>query len=84
MGLLLIYTGITASFIASGTDNSFAVTKDGKVYSWGFSENSQTGQGPVSIVKTATLVDNTAIRGKKITFAAGGGQFSMLAGPADI
>lgn len=38
----------------------------------------------MGIVKTATLIDNTAIHGKKITWAAGGGQFSMLAGPADI
>lgn len=71
--------------VAAGTDNSFAVTKDGKVYSWGFSSNYQTGQGVIDDIKVPTLIDNTAIRGKMITGAGAGGQYSILTGiPGDV
>ena len=70
--------------VAAGTDNSFALTKDGKVYSWGFSSNYQTGQGTIDDIKVPTLIDNTAIRGKQIVVAGAGGQFSVLAGKADV
>ncbi|KAH8179077.1 regulator of chromosome condensation (RCC1) repeat domain-containing protein [Sarocladium implicatum] len=69
--------------VAAGTDNSFAVTKDGKVYSWGFSSNYQTGQGTIDDIKVPTLIDNTAIRGKMITGAGAGGQYSVLTGIAE-
>ncbi|KAK0388065.1 hypothetical protein NLU13_4309 [Sarocladium strictum] len=69
--------------VAAGTDNSFAVTKDGKVYSWGFSSNYQTGQGVIDDIKVPTLIDNTAIRGKMITGAGAGGQYSILTGIAE-
>lgn len=69
--------------VAAGTDNSFAVTKDGKVYSWGFSSNYQTGQGTIDDVETPTLIDNTATRDKQIVAAGAGGQFSILLGVAD-
>lgn len=66
--------------VACGTDNSFAVTEDGKAYSWGFSANYQTGQGETEDdIEVPTLIDNTAVRGKKIVFAGAGGQFSLLA-----
>ncbi|KAF4122209.1 regulator of chromosome condensation [Geosmithia morbida] len=66
--------------VAAGTDNSFAVTGDGKVYSWGFSSNYQTGQGVMDDIEKPTIVDNTAIRGKKIVLAGAGGQFSVVMG----
>lgn len=69
--------------VAAGTDNSFAVTSSGKVYSWGFSSNYQTGQGTIDDIHTPTLIDNTAIRDKKIVAAGAGGQFSVLVGLAD-
>lgn len=69
--------------VAAGFDNSFAVTGDGKAYSWGFSSNYQTGQGTIDDIHTPTLIDNTAIRGKKIIGAGAGGQFSVLFGVAD-
>ena len=66
--------------VACGTDNSFAVTEDGKAYSWGFSANYQTGQGETDDdIEVPTLVDNTAVRGQKLVFAGAGGQFSVLA-----
>ncbi|RDA95517.1 hypothetical protein CP533_5415 [Ophiocordyceps camponoti-saundersi (nom. inval.)] len=64
--------------VAAGTDNSFAVSRDGKVYAWGFSANYQTGLGTMDDVHTPTLVDNSAIRDKKIIAAYAGGQFSVV------
>ncbi|TQV97900.1 hypothetical protein V2A60_006385 [Cordyceps javanica] len=69
--------------VAAGSDNSFAISKDGKAYSWGFSSNYQTGQGTIEDIKTPTQIDNTAIRGKQIVGAGAGGQFSVLFGTAE-
>lgn len=55
---------------------------DGRVYSWGFSANYRTALRTEDSVETPTLVDNTAIHGRKLTFAGCGGQFSVFAGPA--
>lgn len=68
--------------VAAGSDNSFAIARDGKAYSWGFSSNYQTGQGTIEDIEEPTLIDNTAIRGKHIIGAGGGGQFSILTGKA--
>jgi regulator of chromosome condensation len=71
-------------FVAAGPDTGAAITKDGKVYTWGFNENYQTGQGKATDVPVATLVDNTAVREKKLVFAGFGGQFGVLGGiPAE-
>jgi regulator of chromosome condensation len=56
------------------------VDVDGKAYSWGFSANYQTGQGTDDDVDETTLIDNTAIRGKKLIAAGAGGQFGILVG----
>ncbi|KAM0265404.1 hypothetical protein ACHAQJ_000246 [Trichoderma viride] len=69
--------------VAAGTDNSFAISKDGKAYSWGFSSNYQTGQGTLDDIHVPTLIDNTATRDKKIIAAGAGGQFSILIGVAE-
>ncbi len=61
------------------TDHSFAVGDNGKVYSWGFSANYQTGQGTTDDIEVPTLIDNSAIREKVITWAGAGGQYSILA-----
>ncbi|KAI9732112.1 MAG: hypothetical protein M1834_004208 [Cirrosporium novae-zelandiae] len=77
-----IIPGILADSIAAGIDDSFAITKDGEAYSWGFSANYRTGLGSEDSVNEATLIANTAVKGKRLTFAGCGGQFSVLAGPA--
>ncbi|PTB62356.1 RCC1/BLIP-II protein [Trichoderma citrinoviride] len=69
--------------VAAGTDNSFAISKDGKAYSWGFSSNYQTGQGTIDDIHVPTLIDNTATRDKKIIGAGAGGQYSVLIGLAE-
>ncbi|TVY87380.1 Protein pim1 [Lachnellula willkommii] len=66
--------------IAAGPDNGAAITSDGKAYTWGFNANYQTGQGPVPDVPVATLVDNTAVRGKNLVSVGLGGQFGVLGG----
>lgn len=74
--------GIQASFVAAGADHSIAVGEDGRLWSWGFSANYQTGQGTDDDIEIASIVENTAVRGKKMTWAGAGGQFSVFAGPA--
>ena len=46
--------------------------------SWGFSANYQTGQGTIEDIEVPTVIDNTAIRGRRIHSAGAGGQFSIL------
>ncbi|KAK4230144.1 regulator of chromosome condensation 1/beta-lactamase-inhibitor protein II [Podospora fimiseda] len=64
--------------VAAGTDHSFAITREGKVYSWGFSGNYQTGQGTTDDIETPELIDNSAIRDRKIIFAGAGGQYGIV------
>ena len=65
--------------VAAASDHSLAVTKEGEAFSWGFNVNFQTGQGgEVDDVEEATLVNNTAVRGKKLVAASSGGQFTVL------
>jgi regulator of chromosome condensation len=70
--------------VAAGSDNSFAIDTTGKAYSWGFSANYQTGQGTDDDIFVPTLIDNNAVRDKKLTGAAAGGQFSILYGEHQV
>ncbi|TAQ87161.1 hypothetical protein B7494_g4514 [Chlorociboria aeruginascens] len=76
--------GIVGEFVSAATDTCVVVDKEGKAWSWGFSGNYQTGQGTTVDVKKATVIDNSAIKEKKLCFAGAGGQFSVLAGAADV
>ncbi|KAI1458679.1 regulator of chromosome condensation 1/beta-lactamase-inhibitor protein II [Annulohypoxylon moriforme] len=75
--------GIKTTYVAAGTDTSFAIDEAGKVYSWGFSANYQTGQGTIDDIEVPTVIDNTAIRDRKIIWAGAGGQYSMVAAAAN-
>ena len=79
----VIVKGVKGASVAAGIDDSFAVTLQGEVFSWGFSANYRTGLGTEEPVLEATCVENSAIKGKKLTFVGCGGQFSVLAGPAE-
>lgn len=68
-----------ATFVAAGTDTSFAISPEGKAYSFGFSANYQTGQGTTDDVEVPTVIANSAVADRKITFAGAGGQYSLLA-----
>lgn len=78
-----VIPGINGDVVSAGTDSCLVITKEGKAYSWGFSSNYQAGQGDLDDVKEATLIDNTAVRGKKLCWAGAGGQFSVLCGEAE-
>lgn len=70
---------ISAANAAAGSDHSIVVTKDGKAYGFGFNEYGQCGVGTTDDVQTAELIENTAVKGKKIVAVGCGGQFSCLA-----
>lgn len=64
----------------AGTDTSYVITEEGRVYSWGFNTNYQCGIGEtVGDVLTPQLIDNSVVKEKKILFAGAGGQFGVLA-----
>ncbi|RAK75569.1 RCC1 domain-containing protein [Aspergillus fijiensis CBS 313.89] len=73
--------GIKANAVAAGSDHSIAIDSDGHPWSWGFSATYQTGQGTQDDIEVATVVENTAIRGKRLTWAGAGGQFSVFTEP---
>ncbi|EPY51662.1 ran GDP/GTP exchange factor [Schizosaccharomyces cryophilus OY26] len=67
--------------VCCGTHHSLAVTNDGKVYSWGSSENYEVGQGDTDEeIVVPTLVRSKAITNASIRVAGAGGQFSVIAG----
>ncbi|KAF9892391.1 hypothetical protein FE257_002168 [Aspergillus nanangensis] len=73
--------GIKATFVAAGSDHSLAIDTDGRPWSWGFSATYQTGQGTQDDIEIATVIENTAVRGKKLNWAGAGGQFSIFTEP---
>ena len=82
-GPVMQISGLDAVCADAGIDHCIAVAKDGKAYGWGFSSSYQTGQGTDEDIERASLIDNTAIRGKKMSWAGCGGHFSVLAGEGD-
>jgi regulator of chromosome condensation len=74
---------IHAVTAAAGSDHCIAIDREGKAYSWGFSTTFQTGLGTDEDVEVATVIDNTAVRDKKLVWAGAGGQFSVIAGLAN-
>ncbi|KAI1945712.1 hypothetical protein LOZ12_006300 [Ophidiomyces ophidiicola] len=71
---------LAAEFVAAGSDHSLCIDREGRAWSWGFSVNYQTGQGTDDDIEIATVIDNTAVRGKQMSWAGAGGQYSILAG----
>lgn len=72
--------GIMAKHVTADSDHSIAITTSGQAYSWGLSTSYQTGLGVENDVKVATLIDNTALRGKQLNWAGAGGQYSIFTG----
>jgi regulator of chromosome condensation len=62
-----------------GPEHTIVINKNGRAYSWGFSANYQTGQGSDDDVEAPTLLDNTAVKETKLTWAGAGGQYSIVA-----
>ncbi|KAG2417168.1 hypothetical protein HFD88_008386 [Aspergillus terreus] len=76
--------GIKATHVAAGSDHSLAIDAEGRPWSWGFSATYQTGQGTSDDIEVATIIENTAVRGKKLNWAGAGGQFSVFTEPANL
>ncbi|KAL4758429.1 regulator of chromosome condensation 1/beta-lactamase-inhibitor protein II [Aspergillus foveolatus] len=76
--------GIKAKVVAAGSDHSIAIDTSGRPWSWGFSATYQTGQGTQDDVEVATMIENTAVRGKSLNWAGGGGQFSVFTEPVEL
>ena len=79
---MLTAIDITGFTVAAGIDNCLAISNEGEAFSWGYSANYRTGLGTDESIEEPTQLENTALKGKKLTFAGCGGQFSVLAGPA--
>lgn len=71
--------GLT-EFVAAGTDHSFVITSDGDAYSWGFNAQHQAGQPSGDEIEHIRRLESKDLMGKYVVSAAGGGQFSILAG----
>lgn len=68
-------------FADAGSDHNLVVTSEGRAYSWGFNATYQCGQHTTQDIPVAKLIDNTAVREKKLCWAGAGGQYSFLASP---
>jgi regulator of chromosome condensation len=73
---------LKAKVVAAGSEHCLVATPEGKVWSWGFGTSYQTGQGTVESIEVARLIDNTALRERKVSWVGGGGQYSVFAAPA--
>lgn len=69
--------------VTAGSEHCIAITQDGKAYSWGFNTNYQCGLGSTDDIEVATRIENTAVKDKKLNFAAAGGQYSLLTAPME-
>jgi regulator of chromosome condensation len=72
---------VSAASVAAGIDNSIAIAVDGKPYAWGYSQSYRTGLRTEDSVERPTLITNSTLVTRKMTFAGCGGQFLVLAGP---
>ncbi|ODV88664.1 hypothetical protein CANCADRAFT_126970 [Tortispora caseinolytica NRRL Y-17796] len=67
--------------IACGSHHSLAIATDGTLWSWGFGETYQVGQGPAGEdMEVPTRIVNTATKDVKMRLVGAGGQFSVAAG----
>ncbi|PQE03831.1 ran exchange factor prp20 pim1 protein [Rutstroemia sp. NJR-2017a BBW] len=84
VGVITVPTALPfkGSFIACGGEHAIALGPGGKAphYSWGFNEFRQTGIPEEGDINVATELENRNIEGKTLVWAAGGGQFSFMAG----
>lgn len=67
--------------VAAGGSSSFAVTKSGKLYSWGFGENQQLASGddadiPVPALAKGKRLDHAA--GSRVLMVEAGGQHTCI------
>jgi regulator of chromosome condensation len=64
--------------IACGESNSFAVSKDGKLFVWGMGTSSQLGTGNEDDVTEPKVLLAAEVKAKKVLAVQGGGQHSLF------
>lgn len=64
--------------INCGDCNTFAITKDGKIYVWGLGTNSQLGTGEEDDVLDPTLLTGAQVKEKNVISVSSGGQHSLF------
>ena len=64
--------------IATGSSCSFAVTDEGKLYSWGMGDSLQLGNGEEKDVWTPELVTGKKLENKQVLCVSAGGQHTAL------
>ncbi|KAI5459639.1 regulator of chromosome condensation 1/beta-lactamase-inhibitor protein II [Mariannaea sp. PMI_226] len=65
-----------------GSDHTIFITQDGKAYTTGFGSSGQLGTGSDDDVQVARRIGGKATKERILTWAGAGGQFSVVAGPA--
>ena len=64
--------------VASGSCCSFAVTDEGKLYSWGMGDSLQLGNGEEKDIWSPEVVTGKKLEGKKVLSVSAGGQHTAL------
>ena len=64
--------------VATGTSCSFAVTNEGKLYSWGMGDCLQLGNGEEKDIWSPEVVTGKKLEDKKVLSVAAGGQHTAL------
>ncbi|XP_001352694.1 regulator of chromosome condensation [Drosophila pseudoobscura] len=69
--------------VGCGEISSYAITADGKLYSWGMGTNYQLGVGDGDDELEPVLVSGKNTQNRKMLLASGGGQHGLFLGEAD-
>jgi len=64
--------------VGCGTAVSYAVTHDGKCYSWGMGTNGQLGTGAEDDVSTPHLMESKQLQNRSVIAVSSGGQHTVL------
>merc|ERR1712080_169999 len=64
--------------VACGTAVSYAVTKEGELYSWGMGTNGQLGTGEEEDVWEPFLVKSKQLANRKVIAVSSGGQHTVI------
>lgn len=64
--------------ISAGLRHNLAISEEGHVYSWGYGNSCQLGQGNEETIETPTRIANTALTKVKVIESSAGGQHCLL------
>ena len=86
--ICLVPTEVTtsgrAAAVACGSDHTLFVNDEGLVYTTGFGVQGQLGLGNYDDANEATELPKKPCGGRHFIWAGAGGQFSVIAAPADM